>query len=212
MSEVLPWSAPTLEGRIESEGRSGEALLSRARIEANRLRRSILSAATLEAEKLRSNAEEEGFLSGYASGRDQAALEMKKELQLLQSAAGEEIASFQREYEERWAAAMGSLSEQLVELALAACRKLVGQVPREQLPMEQIRRAIEVGDDGGVVHLKVHPDDANHWPCHLNLKVIPDESLNPGEFRIRGGAGEVDGTWKERWERLRAVLEEGEAS
>ena len=150
MSEVLPWSAPTLEGRIESEGRSGEALLSRARIEANRLRRSILSAATLEAEKLRSNAEEEGFLSGYASGRDQAALEMKKELQLLQSAAGEEIASFQREYEERWAAAMGSLSEQLVELALAACRKLVGQVPREQLPMEQIRRAIEVVDDGGM--------------------------------------------------------------
>lgn len=213
MSEALPWSVPRIayEGSgFESRTPQAEArlLLSNARKSANLLKQKLLASAREEAQFLREQAREQGFSEGYSSGLAEGLGEAQQQKAEEVSKLQAEVQDFLAEQSQMMECLLGQVTENLAEIALRICESMLGKVPERTLPMDKIKEALESLSDGGEISVRVHPDDTSDWATHHELKLIADETLEPGDFSLSGGAGMVDGCWETRWQRAKGILEE----
>ena len=84
MSEAIPWSFPKLEYNNPSQQhqmprKEAEAIIQRAYIEAEQMKRDIVQEAEAEAAFLKERTREQAFMEGYEEGRQQAMAELQKE-------------------------------------------------------------------------------------------------------------------------------------
>lgn len=212
MSEAIPWSFPKLEYNNPSQQhqmprKEAEAIIQRAYIEAEQMKRDIVQEAEAEAAFLKERTREQAFMEGYEEGRQQAMAELQKERAALKQQVLQQWEGLHSKREADWTSLVDGLTERVGQLALCVSEKMVEKTPIDKLPTKQIRKALESIGDGGTIEVLVHPNDTTEWPTHLALTVIPDEELSPGEFHLKGPHGSVDGSWSARWRRIREILE-----
>lgn len=207
-----PWSAPRF-AREPSANQcvfQEEEAVEEARRRADYLRHKILQEAQREASLLRMRAKEEGYREGYNDGVGEARCELAELAQDQKVALAGQLEQLMADRETTWNALVYQLSEHLDEIAKCCCLKLLGQVPSNALPREQIVRAIQSISDGNTIQLRVHPKNREGWPSHLELDVVVDTELGERDFLLSGAAGFIDGTWESRWSRMKTILEEPE--
>ncbi len=212
MSEAIPWSFPKLEythpnQQHQMPRKEAEAIIQRAYIEAEQMKRDILQEAESEAAFLKERTREQAFMEGYEEGRQQALAELQKERSALKQSVLQQWEELHNERQAQWSDLMEGLTQRVGQLALCISEKLIEKSEVEKLPTKQIRKALESISDGGSVEVLVHPDDKTQWPAHLSLTLIADDGLSPGEFHLKGPHGSVDGSWETRWRRIREILE-----
>ncbi len=212
MSEAIPWSFPKLEythpnQQHQMPRKEAEAIIQRAYIEAEQMKRDILQEAESEAAFLKERTREQAFMEGYEEGRQQALAELQKERSALKQSVLQQWEELHNERQAQWSDLMEGLTQRVGQLALCISEKLIEKSEVEKLPTKQIRKALEAISDGGSVEVLVHPDDKTQWPAHLSLTLIADDELSPGEFHLKGPHGSVDGSWAARWRRIREILE-----
>jgi flagellar assembly protein FliH len=167
-------------------------LLDQARAEADRL----LVAAQEEAKAIREGAEAEGrragFETGRAEGRAIADAQAKQEIGHLREILDNLLAERVR--------ILSSAEPELVDLALAIARKVIGDAAsgqREALAY-MVRQAVEQLGHTGPFQIHLHPTDvqrvAADWPTgeSPDWKLVPDERIAPGGCIVSCGPGQVD--------------------
>lgn len=211
-----PWSYPTIEAsgtnlehkvpRVEAE-----EIVKRAHREGQRIRQMVLQQAREEADFIREKAREDGFMEGFEEGQKTAAEERERFVEQLRHSLQDQLDCLTAERTEYWNQLVSGLTERIGEIALICCRKMVNEVPKDTLPYESIRRALESIGDGNTIQVRVHPDDQTEWPKHMPIKLIRDDTVAPGEYYLSGSGGAVDGSWAGRWAKVTEILLEDKA-
>ena len=210
MSNSVPWVMPKLKpqtGRQKPTQDRVNEIIQQAYLDASRLKDEILTKAHAEALFLRESATESGFSEGYAQGAEQARTEYEMKDQQRREQFVQQWADLTRKREDEWESILSGLTGKVGEIALLVAQQMVENCDSSSLPLTQIRGAISAISDQDMVQVAVHPDDATLWPEHLPLSLVKDESLLPGEFKLRGSYGSIDGSWENRWRRMKEALE-----
>ncbi|MCC7354020.1 MAG: hypothetical protein IT330_09700 [Anaerolineae bacterium] len=189
---------PDIQGPEEAEKQSvGEglanSLLEQAHAEAER----ILAEAQQQVKTIYQQAEaagrQQGFEAGRAEGRAVAEAQAKQGAAHLQAVLNSVL-------EERVRILSGAESE-LVELALAVARKVIGDVATNNAEVisYMAHRAIEQLGQSGPFQIHLHPTDVQRlsavWPKESkpDWKLVADERIAPGGCIVTCGAGQIDG-------------------
>ena len=203
--ESKPWNIPVLGSQIdkpsgvnETSAKSPDELLREAKLESQR----ILAQARTEAERLLADAQVQGFEQGYESGLEsgEKAAESLQEQQLSEFQAT--LAELHKSYDDQEHKYLEEMSYGLQELATIVCERMVENLDRNSLPREEIHQAIMSLAQQPELRIRIHPDATADWPHHLPIKLVKDESLAPGDFYIESDSGAIEGSWKNRWDRL----------
>ncbi|MCA9793645.1 MAG: hypothetical protein KC910_17660 [Candidatus Eremiobacteraeota bacterium] len=209
MSSARAWVIPQLSptGRREPEEPTGSelALLDEAVEQA----RDIRETARREAARERQTARTRGYAEGLAAGRADALETYQRELEQREERFRANFEVLQESAEARWKELCDELSQSVVELAQAMMAKLVGPEHMANLPVSEVRRAVELFGDVDDILVKVHPLSLNlAGPVTRGFRLEGDENLDPGDFIVVSPRGQVDGRVVTRQARLAAWLED----
>ena len=167
----------------------------------------ILAEAEAKRQFIEQQAYEEGFRQGQKDGQEVGRRGLEEIMQRFETmvvglAVEKEMLLHRRERE-------------LVELALAVSRKIVGR--ELSIQPEAIRDVLAAAfhnlSESERLRLLVHPQDyefiTSHtqasWPPGLEVGV--DGSLTPGGFLLETDQGEIDGTLETRWAKVNAAID-----
>ncbi len=195
---VTPKDLPDVQGPEEAEKQGlanglANSLLEQARAEADR----ILAEAQQQVAAIQRQAEaagrQQGFEAGLAEGRAVAEAQARQEAAHLQTILNSIL-------EERVRILAGAENE-LVELALAVARKVIGDIAvnNAEVIAYIAHRAIEQLGQSGPFQIHLHPTDVQRlsaiWPKENkpDWKLVADERIAPGGCIVTCGAGQVDG-------------------
>lgn len=148
-------------------------------------------------ERIHQEAWQEGYQLGQAEGR-QAGEAFSRQAEALFQALGQESLQQDRE-----------LAEEVLQLALAIAQQVVGAALKvePELMLETVQLALsQLPALSGHPKLIVNPADAGivkdwlaHEHGHLNWRVVEDEAMSPGGFKIESAQGELDANLPLRW-------------
>lgn len=141
---------------------------------------------------------DEGFNAGYEA----AAASLEHLTQSLGRSAVAGIAELQR-----WRAEDAT---DVVTLALAIAERVIGSEPRAGgvAVAERVREALAAIDDNPLT-VMVHPDDADAVRGALRdvqMEVLADPSLEPGDAKVRGPWSEIELTTRTAWDAVSRAL------
>lgn len=184
----------TEKGAERREAANGltEALLAQARAEAER----IVAEARQQAEAVRQQAaaagRQQGFEAGFAEGRAAAEAQAAQEVARLHDLLNSILAERAR--------ILSGAEAELVDLALAIARKVIGDIAANHVEAVAyiVHQAVEQLGQTGPFQIHLHPADAQRlaafWPTEgkPGWKLVPDERVAPGGCIVVCGAGQVD--------------------
>jgi flagellar biosynthesis/type III secretory pathway protein FliH len=184
---LSPQQRAVLVARLSDEANARAAvLIADARTEAER----ILAEAFREAEAVRAQAREEGFATGHADGHAALLAEMEPVALLLQNAAQDALAIR--------AALLDGVEQQAVAAAMAAARRVVGELADAQsdLAAQVVHNGLRAAGRR-VLRIRVHPDDAEMVKVSLLPQdeaalVEPDRAVEVGGCIIDVEGGAID--------------------
>jgi len=142
-----------------------------------------------------------GRTEGEVAGRMATEAESQRIAQALRAAV--ETAN------ELAAATEAALAARLRDLAVEVATAVVGELPEEQLNLvTRVTEAIEALDDRPLTVL-VNPGNVDlvNAARVLDVEVVGDPLLGPGEARIHGRFGDADLTWQAVWHAVREALD-----
>ena len=158
------------------------------------------------------HARAEGFRAGRNEGLEAGKVEIRTEAAPRLAKLDELLASLQIDLERL----DRELSHEVVQLGLAVARKLVGAALKVHPEIVQgcVEDALRhVVQPSGPINVIVHPEDAAVVRAHLEVSphagtwaLKEDAAIARGGCRIATGAGEIDATVTQRWERITAAL------
>lgn len=173
-----------------------------ARTGENRSAAAPPSAAQLE--QTRRQAQEEGYRTGYAEGRQRADAEALRMVQLV-DALNQELQQADQK-----------IAQDLLDLALEIARQMLQQAlkVKPELLLEVVRKAIaELPHFNQHAHLVLHPDDAElvrarmgEQLAHIGWKILESDQVERGGCRVETAHGEIDATLPTRWQRTAASI------
>lgn len=200
-----------------------DAILTKARAEANALAERIRKVAEVRAAELFENRRREGLEIGLAEGREKGRAEAlaaatdqfdKRHASVVSSmqAAIESIDAQRREW-------LSAVHRDAVELALAIAERItkrVGAVDRETA-VANLRALIERVVHGRDLTIHVHPDDAatvRQFSASLDAasgewrhaRIVEDATIDPGGCRVETDGGAVDATLMTQLDRIAEEL------
>lgn len=189
-----------------------EALLAAARAEAEAIRQEAIA----EAEALHRSAWDEGHAAGLAAGRAEAEAELK--------AAMLEVEGMRRTVTAQRDNLLATAQNELLALAVTLARRIVvAELSlRPELIVDMVAEALQQLRAGADPKVYAHPDDIERLDnpppgprrqqIAGNVELVPDVSLDPGEFVIKSRHGQIEGRRKREFAELVAFLQEvGEA-
>lgn len=157
-----------------------------------------------EVERIHQEAYQEGYQLGEAEGRRAGEAFSQQARALFLALEQEKLQQDQ------------ALAEEVLQLALAIARQVVGASFRAQpeLMLKTVQDALaHLPTLSGHPKLIVHPSDAAivrdwlaHEHGHLNWRVSEDAAMQAGGFRIESAQGELDATLPTRWQEVVAAL------
>ncbi|MBI2761785.1 MAG: hypothetical protein HYX51_10215 [Chloroflexi bacterium] len=172
-----------LAGDVEARG---AALISESRATAA----AILAEAEASAGAVQGQAHAAGYQAGYEAGMAAAEAEMEQLLTMLRRAA--EGAEAVR------TAMLAGVEEQAVDLALAAARRVVGEVAEThtRLAADIVRAGLRTAGSK-VVRVRIHPDDAEPVTAALlsigsEVPIHTDSAIEAGGCLIDVEGGAID--------------------
>ncbi len=215
---VQPFQLPPLKGEaagpLPESGSfvlqvfdSGAPLVANAEKELTRMAEKILAAAEERRQHIERRAYEEGFRQGQKDGQEvgrRGLEEVMQRFEKMLAALSEEKETLYRRRE-----------RDLVELALAVSRKIVGR--ELTIQPEAIRDLVESGFrhlfEAEHLKLRIHPQDLEllaqysrtSWPPGVEL--VPDGGINPGGFILETERGDLDGTLETRWAKVSQAID-----
>ena len=173
-----------------------------------------LAAARDRANEADTHARVEGYRVGHAAGLEAGVNEVRAEAAPRIAQLDQLIASLQADL----ARIDRELSHEIVQLGLAVARKLVGAAlsVQPELVQNSVEEALRhVVQAPGAIGVIVHPADAEMVRGYLATSTCAgswvlreDASIARGGCRVETGAGEIDATLAQRWERVTAALGE----
>jgi flagellar assembly protein FliH len=199
MSEALPRARMTAWQRWELASLDVTAPAAPADPEA-----AAREAAAREAAAVAAQAQAEGHAQGYAAGLAAAMADVER-LRHLLTRLGDATAA----HEQR-------LADEVLDLALAFARQLVGQAlaVRRELVLPVVATALaQLPQASRHIEVKLHPADVDlvrsvlpdeHAGPHVAL--VPDPSVAPGGCLVDADQAAVDASIATRWRRLLAGL------
>ena len=158
------------------------------------------------------HARNEGFRAGHHDGLEAGRREARAEAEPRIARMDELLASLTTDLTR----VDKELAEEVVQLALAVARKLVGAALEArpetvQACVEEALRHVVLAQ--GTLCVSVHPEDAAIVRSHLETSprsgawvISEDTKIARGGCRIETGTGEVDATLQHRWARITAAL------
>jgi len=168
-----------------------ESLLARSRAEADR----ILAEALKQAQELRQQAEAEGRQRGFEAGRAEGLATLEERIQKETERMYQLLESIRAERKQVLARTEG----ELVELALAIARKVIGDVALKETDavVFMVQQAVEQLGQDGPCQVHLHPEDVKRLTAHWGKEkkpweLAPDERLSPGSCIVACGATTVD--------------------
>ncbi len=157
-----------------------------------------------DVERIHQDAWQEGYQLGQAEGRQLGEAFSRQAAALFQSLAQEKLQQDQ------------VLAEEVLQLAIAIAQQVVGTALQlnPQLMLKTVQLALaQLPTLSGHPKLVVHPTDAaivkewlTHEHGHLNWRVVEDDAMGPGGFRIESGQGELESSLPTRWQETVAAL------
>lgn len=200
-SDALPWSAPEISRRpkVEEVDPPTEST------------RDLEAEVTAILEKARRQAGEEAAevlrqarLEGLALGRAEAAAQAEEEAEVRRREFRQELDGLNAHYEQEWLALLGEMEGEMAELAWLLVEKLLGQIERSSLPLEEIRGVLQELPEGRVI-IRTHPLD-QAGTGQLPFEIETDSALSPGDFELVSGSHSVKGSLELRKSRLKEML------
>lgn len=149
----------------------------------------------------------EGHEAGYRDGLEQARAEAQK--------LGHMVEALEHAFEQLDA----QITEELMGLALAIARKMVGDTlaTQPQAIADTVRRALQELPQRSAI-IRLHPDDAAQVRellgdslAHGAHRMIEDDTLTSGGCVLEAGDTRVDATVQTRWRRIVESLGRDEA-
>lgn len=157
-----------------------------------------------DVERIHQEAWQEGYQLGLAEGRQTGEAFSRQAEALLQSLTQEQLQQDEL------------LADEVLQLAIAIAQQVVGTALQlnPQLMLKTVQLALaQLPSLSGHPKLVVHPQDAAitrdwlaHEHGHLNWRVVEDETMSPGGFRIESGQGELESSLSTRWQEVVAAL------
>lgn len=157
-----------------------------------------------DVERIHQEAWQEGYQLGLAEGRQVGEAYSRQVEALFQALDQEKLQQDQ------------VLAEEVLQLAIAIAQQVVGAALRldPRLMLKTVQQALaQLPTLSGHPKLVVHPSDVDivkgwlaHEHGHLNWRVVEDEGMSPGGFRIESGQGELESTLPTRWQETVAAL------
>lgn len=200
-----------------------KSVMSQARASAD----AMLVEAKREAEEIRTRARKEGYEAGFAqgveagriAGHDAALAEARTKFEKQQAGLIESCQRTIAEIDAHRAHWRAAAREDLVDLALAIARRVVGCVgERErQAVLANLDKAVQLAGARSDVTIAVHPADSDaarlfaqslierrrEW---THISVIDDAEVRSGGCRVQWGTGLVDATLETQLERIETEL------
>jgi flagellar assembly protein FliH len=143
---------------------------------------------------------EEGYKAGYEMGRKAGEADVKRFAELVASLDGEILRQDDK------------LSGELLNLALAVAKQMLRTAlkVKEGLVLEVLREAMNAMPDlNGRLRVIVHPEDLqavsqylDEEHAHFSARVMTDNRIERGGFRIESSHSEVDGELPARWQEI----------
>ncbi len=163
-------------------------------------------------------AREESFTLGYEEGKKKGLLLAQEKINRL----SEELKSI----EDRYNAALEKMEEPLLEVAQKMAERILGQELQhlkdyKTVIMNQLRRMLPEVIEQNKVLIKVNPEHLKdltvpelsrefNLPDNMDVNLMADQRLQPGEVFIRTEDYFVDGTYKSQLNNLTKGLLNGE--
>ena len=167
----------------------------------------VLAEAEAKRQYIEEKAYEEGFRQGQKDGQEVGRRGLEEIVQRFETMLVTLAEEKERLFHQR--------ERELVELALAISRKIIGR--ELNIQPEAVREVLATAfhhlRECEPVRLLVHPQDYElvmdyaqaSWP--QGLEVIADSSLSPGGFVLETDQGEIDGTPETRWAKINQVID-----
>ncbi len=173
----------------------------------------VLRQAHQRAEALAKQAEAEGYKAGYDKGYAEG-------LESARHALDQEVANVQaiaRALAQARQQMLESLEGEVVALALAIARKVIGEeaAHNEQVITHMVRRAARQLGQRGPYRIRLNPQDAQRlaerWKAQDILdgaewELVPDERVAPGGCILESGAAIVDARLETQLELVQKAL------
>jgi len=146
---------------------------------------------------------ERGFADGMNAGRREAYAEADELANVIRTASLDAAV--------RLAEARAARSFEVIELALTITEQILGREPHDGglVLLDRLRSALENLDDEPL-RIFCHPEDAPVIERGIvgarNVRVEPDDLLQPGEARVQGPWSQADLTFAGALEAIREVL------
>lgn len=147
----------------------------------------------------------DGHVAGTELGRAEARAETDRVVNAIRAAASEATSAVQ--------AALRAHADEVVQLALAAAEAVIGREPHDggHALSERVHRALDALDDAPLT-VRANVDDVGCLGAalehDLQLTVVADTTLLPGEARIEGRWASVDLTRQAAWDAIAEVIDD----
>jgi flagellar assembly protein FliH len=152
---------------------------------------------------------DEGYAEGYSQGMNDAAHHIDLLGQLVERLRAETDALAARE-----ATARADIEDQVIETAFQIAELIIGRELEqpETRVLDAMARALDLAPDQGLVAVRLHPadiaaiGDRAETESGRAMRLVPDQSLSPGDCVVDVGACRVDARIGAALERIREVL------
>ena len=177
----------------------------------------ILAESEQQAVAAQVQAQQQGLAQGRAEGLRQGMAKAESE----NAEAASTLAALAGAAEDDVARLLVEAEPQLVDLALAIARRIVGAelASHPTLVAEVVARAIDEARGSGHHTIRLHPDDARLIGSYLpqaaidaggrEWEIVPDASFSPGDCVIETAFGSVDARIDTQFREFEALLKGG---
>lgn len=155
----------------------------------------------------------------YARGRQEAAMEVRRQLEVEHQETALKVQHLIQSFEEAIPAAFQEMEQALSHMACAMTRKLLADVPVDAERMRAVvAQALEELSKDADLEIRMHPSDmellqreSGGDPSVIfshegRMELVPDARLTRGGCYIKTPFGDFDATLESKWERIESLF------
>ena len=155
----------------------------------------------------------------YTRGRQEAATEVRRQLEAEHQETALKVQNLIRSFEEAIPAAFQEMEQALSHMACAMTRKLLADVPVDAERMRAVvAQALEELSKDADLEIRMHPSDmellqneSGGSPSVMfshegQIELVPDARLTRGGCYIKTPFGDFDATLESKWERIESLF------